>query len=85
MGLINVGGGGLGNMLAPAFALGIFTLFPGANGWRWLFAALVLPAIMVVFYRRFVPETPRFLVAQGRVAEANRVLSQLVSCPANTN
>lgn len=77
VGLINVGGGGLGNMLAPAFALLVFTLFPGADGWRWLFGALVLPAVMVVFYRRFVPETPRFLVAQGRVAEANRVLSQL--------
>ncbi len=79
VGLINVGGGGLGNMLAPAFALAVFTLFPGANGWRWLFAALVLPAVMVVFYRRFVPETPRFLVAKGRVAEANRVLSQLAT------
>ncbi len=78
VGMINVGGE-LGNMLAPAFALVIFTLAPGANGWRWLFGALVLPAIMVVFYRRFVPETPRFLVAQGRVTEANRVLSQLAT------
>jgi putative MFS transporter len=51
-------------MLAPAFALMIFTLFPGAIGWRYLFGALVLPALMVVFYRRLVPETPRNLVAQ---------------------
>ena len=79
VGLINVGGGGLGNMLAPAFALLVFTLFPGGDGWRWLFGALVLPAVMVVFYRRFVPETPRFLVARGRVEEANRVLSQLAT------
>lgn len=79
VGLINVGGGGLGNMLAPAFALLIFTLFPGPDGWRWLFGALVLPAILVVFYRRFVPETPRFLVSRGRVDEANRVLSQLAT------
>ncbi|HEY9215947.1 MAG TPA: MFS transporter [Ancylobacter sp.] len=79
VGLINVGGGGLGNMLAPAFALLIFTIFPGEDGWRWLFGALVLPAILVVFYRRFVPETPRFLVARGRVDEANRVLSQLAT------
>jgi putative MFS transporter len=77
VGLINVGGGGFGNMLAPAFALMIFTLFPGANGWRYLFGELVLPAVMVVFYRRLVPETPRYLVAQGRVAEANEVLSRL--------
>ena len=38
VGLINVGGGGLGNMLAPAFALGVFTLFPGDDSWRWRFA-----------------------------------------------
>ncbi len=79
VGLINVGGGGLGNMLAPAFALGVFTLFPGENSWRWLFGCLVLPAIFIVFYRRFVPETPRFLLSKGRVEEANHVLSMLAS------
>jgi MFS family permease len=79
VGLINVGGGGLGNMLAPAFALGVFALFPGENAWRWLFGCLVLPAIFIVFYRRYVPETPRYLLSQGRVHEANRVLSMLAS------
>jgi MFS family permease len=79
VGLINVGGGGFGNMLAPAFALMIFSIFPGDSGWRWLFGALVLPAFMVVFYRRLVPETPRYLVAQGKVAEANQVLSRLAT------
>lgn len=79
VGLINVGGGGLGNMLAPAFALGVFALFPGENAWRWLFGCLVLPAVFIVFYRRFVPETPRYLLSQGRVEEANRVLSMLAS------
>jgi putative MFS transporter len=34
---------------------------------------------MVVFYRRLVPETPRYLVAQGKVAEANQVLSRLAT------
>lgn len=79
VGLINVGGGGLGNMLAPAFALGVFAIFPGVDAWRWLFACLVLPAVFIVFYRRFVPETPRFLLSQGRVREANEVLSMLAS------
>lgn len=78
-GLVNVGAGGFGNFLAPAFGLMIFTIFPGENGWRWLFAALALPALLVVFYRRFVPETPRFLASQGRIAEANKVLSILES------
>lgn len=79
VGLINVGGGGLGNMLAPAFALGVFALFPGENAWRWLFGCLVLPALFIVFYRRFIPETPRYLLSRGRVDEANRVLSMLAS------
>lgn len=79
VGLINVGGGGLGNMLAPAFALGVFAVFPGEHAWRWLFGCLVLPAIFIVFYRRYVPETPRFLLSKGRVQEANQVLSMLAA------
>lgn len=78
-GLVNVGAGGFGNFLAPAFGLLIFTLFPGENSWRWLFASLALPALLVVFYRRFVPETPRFLASQGKIDEANKVLSILAS------
>ncbi|WP_248449497.1 MFS transporter [Sinorhizobium meliloti] len=78
-GLVNVGAGGFGNFLAPAFGLLIFTLFPGENSWRWLFASLALPALLVVFYRRFVPETPRFLASKNRIGEANKVLSILAS------
>jgi MFS family permease len=78
-GLVNVGAGGFGNFLAPAFGLLIFTLFPGEDNWRWLFACLAFPALLVVFYRRFVPETPRFLASQGRIDEANKVLSILES------
>jgi MFS family permease len=78
-GLVNVGAGGFGNFLAPAFGLLIFSLFTGPEKWRWLFASLAVPCLLVVFYRRLVPETPRFLVSQGRIGEANRVLSILAS------
>ncbi|MFC3107500.1 MFS transporter [Undibacterium arcticum] len=79
VGLVSVGSGGLGNMLAPAFGLAVFAMFPGPDSWRWLFGCLVVPAFFVVFYRRFIPETPRFLLSKGRVDEANRVLSILAS------
>jgi len=79
VGLVNVGAGGLGNFLAPAFGLMIFTLFPGADGWRYLFLSLGLPSLLIVFYRRYIPETPRFLVSKNRTAEANKVLSILAS------
>jgi MFS family permease len=78
-GLVNVGAGGFGNFLAPAFGLLIFALFSGGENWRWLFASLGVPCLLVVFYRRFVPETPRFLVSQGKIEEANKVLSILAS------
>ena len=60
VGLVNVGAGGLGNFLAPAFGLVVFALFPGPEGWRWLFACLVVPAILGAFYRHLIPETPGF-------------------------
>ncbi len=79
VGLVNVGAGGLGNFLAPGFGLLVFWLFPGDNAWRWLFACLMVPALLGAFYRRYIPETPRFLLAQGRVKETNAVLSRLAS------
>ncbi|GAB2486377.1 MAG: MFS transporter [Comamonas sp.] len=79
VGLVNVGAGGLGNFLAPGFGLLVFTLFPGDNAWRWLFIALMVPALLGAFYRRYIPETPRFLLSQGRIRETNVVLSKLAS------
>lgn len=68
VGLVNFAAGGLGNFLAPALALLIFAVFAGPDGWRWLFAGLVLPALLAVAFRPLIPETPRFLLARGRVA-----------------
>lgn len=77
VGLINVAAAGLGNMLAPLFGVIVFAIFSGPDGWRWLFGVLVLPAVAVVVYRRALPETPRYLVAKGRIEEANTVLNRL--------
>src|SRR5690625_4605470 len=77
VGLINVLGGGLGNMLAPAFGIAVFAMFPGPEQWRWVFGLLVAPALLVIFYRFFTPESPRFLLSQGKVAQAEAVLDRL--------
>ncbi|MGW9114892.1 MFS transporter [Microbacterium sp. NPDC055683] len=77
VGLINVAAAGLGNMLAPLFGVIVFAAFSGDDAWRWLFGLLVLPALAVVVYRRTLPETPRYLAARGRVAEANIVINRL--------
>lgn len=77
VGLINVAAAGVGNMLAPLFGVIVFAVFSGDNGWRWMFGILVLPAVMVVFYRRALPETPRYLAATGRIEQANLVINRL--------
>jgi MFS family permease len=81
---LNIGSGGVGNFVA--FGLFLLVLGPlnGALGgtsmsWRWLFVFLATPAVLIVFFRRYLPESPRFLLAQGRVHEANRVLTILAS------
>jgi putative MFS transporter len=81
---INVGAGGVGNFVS--YGLFLLLLGPlavplGGNGqvWRWSFVILAVPALLVVLYRRRLPESPRWLLSQGRVAEANRALGILAS------
>lgn len=79
VGLVNVGGGGMANMLAPAVALGVFTLIPGEGNWRYLYVTLFIPTLIIFYFRKYVPESPRFLLSKGKVAETNKVLSILAS------
>ena len=44
-------------------------------GWRGLFAVGVLPGLAVLLVRMWVPESPRWLLRQGRVADAKKSLA----------
>ena len=48
--------------------------FAGPQGWRLMFAFGLLPAVLFLFMVLTVPESPRWLFAQNRVAEAESVL-----------
>ncbi|MFB9571723.1 MFS transporter [Streptomyces yanii] len=81
---LNVGAGGFGNVVSFGFAavvLGPLGNFFGGpdNSWRWMFGLLVLPSVLVLFYRRYLPETPRYLASRGRIDEANQVLTRLAA------
>ena len=60
----------LAYMLVPTAPLGL-------EGWRWVVLIGALAAPVVVFLRRGLPESPRWLAKHGRLAEADRVLSAL--------
>ncbi|MEG2424401.1 MFS transporter [Glutamicibacter sp.] len=49
-----------------------------ADNWRLILAVMILPAFMVYLVRRSMPESPLFLAAKGRDAEARAVIDQLV-------
>jgi sugar porter (SP) family MFS transporter len=48
--------------------------FAGQQGWRWMFACGLIPALIFLFMVLTVPESPRWLFAQNREAEAESVL-----------
>ena len=47
------------------------------GAWRWMFAAGAIPALVLLFGAWRLPESPRWLAAQGRVEELKGVLTQL--------
>jgi len=80
------GRGRMGGLVAGMFNLGTFVaiaLFQSPLGWRWAFGVMALPALLVLWLRRRVPESPLWtawqrarvrgeldarLQAQGRLA-----------------
>jgi MFS transporter, SP family, sugar:H+ symporter len=56
-------------------SLGEFWL--GYPAWRWMFWVQAIPALLFLVTLLVIPESPRFLVAKGRMTEAEGVLTRL--------
>ncbi|GAB5096432.1 MFS transporter [Caballeronia sp. HLA56] len=70
---------GLAQISAPLVAFLAWMFVPtrpfGFDGWRWVILFGSFGAVLVLFLRRRLPESPRWLAQHGRLAEADRVLS----------
>jgi len=53
-----------------------FFLVP-VYGWRAMFVVGLIPSVMTIPLRWFMPESPRWLASKGRLAEANAVVKRL--------
>ncbi len=65
----------LGTIVAAGMA---WIIIPRAS-WRWLLAFSVVPALIIYFIRRHVPESPRYLMIAGREEEARQVLERVAA------
>jgi SP family sugar:H+ symporter-like MFS transporter len=54
----------------------------GFPAWRWMFWLQVVPATIYLLALLAIPESPRFLVAKGKDAQAEAVLSKLFGAEA---
>ncbi|MEM9515572.1 MAG: MFS transporter [Actinomycetota bacterium] len=66
----------IGQLLGVVVGLIILNVYPEFDAWRWMLGFGVIPAVIVVYLRRGVPESPRWLVHMGRYDEAAHVLSE---------
>ena len=49
----------------------------GQYGWRWMFTAVAVPAVVFFLGALFVPESPRWLVRSGEYDRARRILERI--------
>ena len=63
--------------LAKAAGASTNIFWLGYPAWRWMFWAQVIPASIFLLTLLTIPESPRFLVAKERLADAELVLARL--------
>jgi putative MFS transporter len=68
----------IGAFFGTALGFGILYANPNLGAWRMMYAAAIVPAILVVIGRLFVTESPHWLVAKGRTAEGEKATTELL-------
>lgn len=63
---------------AVAYIVGWAMVSGGVGMWRWMLASSAIPAALILLLRIGTPESPRWLLSKGRVAEARAVVKQML-------
>ncbi|WP_051677098.1 MFS transporter [Maridesulfovibrio frigidus] len=61
-------------------AIGYLILYknPELTAWRWMYGTAIIPAVLVVIGRFFIPDSGHWLVSKGRIEEAEDALRRLL-------
>lgn len=52
---------------------------PDIGAWRWMYATAILPALLVLIGRFFIPDSGHWLVARGRIRDAELEMQKLLT------
>ncbi|WP_159516944.1 sugar porter family MFS transporter [Sunxiuqinia indica] len=68
----------IADAIAPdATDVEILQSWNGQMGWRWMFWAELVPASLFFILAFLIPESPRYLVKEGKLAKAKSILSRI--------
>ncbi len=62
-----------------AYLMSLALLHTGPNAWRFMLGSGAIIALLVMWGRRSIPESPRWLAASGRSEEAHRVADRIAT------
>ncbi|GAF50033.1 MFS transporter [Rhodococcus wratislaviensis] len=62
---------------AVAYVVGDILARVSDQGWRWLLVSAAVPAALTALARIGTPESPRWLASQGRIAEADDIITSI--------
>ncbi len=70
-----------GILLGAVVGVIVLLILPDVSSWRIMLGFGVVPALVIIWLRRSVPESPRWLAQNGREEEATEVTESLVGHP----
>lgn len=68
----------VGAICGAGLGILLLTIDPRLDAWRWMFAAAIIPAIAVISGRFFICDSAHWLVARGRLKEAEAETRKLL-------
>ncbi|HAB19846.1 MAG TPA: MFS transporter [Verrucomicrobiales bacterium] len=68
----------VGALAGTALGFVILSSRESVGDWRLMFSSAIVPALLVLIGRFFIPQSSHWLVAQGRISEAERETQRLL-------